>query len=1126
MKCPNCQCENEPEARYCEECATPLARGCPKCGNPVRESAKFCPNCAQPLSVPSSPTNRASPASYVPQHLVDKILSSKATLEGERKQVTVLFADLKGSMELLADRDPEEARKILDPVLERMMEAVHRYDGTVNQVMGDGIMALFGAPFALEDHAVRACYAALAMQSAIRNYSEEVRRSQGVPPLQIRIGLNSGEVVVGAIGSDLRMEYTAVGHTTHLAARMEQLAAPGTTLFTGATLQLVEGYVAVKRHGPIPVKGLSEPVDVFELTGTGTARSRLQAAAARGLTKFVGRSGEHAHMNEALERAAAGHGEIVALVGEPGVGKSRLVWEFTHSHRTQGWLIIESASVSYGKAAAYRPVIDLLKAYFQIEDRNDSRRIREKVTGKLLALDETLKPIIAPCLSLLDVPVEDPQWEGLDPPQRRLRILESCKRLLLRESQIQPLLLVFEDLHWIDNETQAFLDSLVESLPTAHVFLLVNYRPEYQHRWGAKTYYTQLRIDPLSGENAEILLSALLGEDASLLALKRLLIERTEGNPLFLEESVRTLVETGRLQGSRGAYQLTVPTAELHVPATVQAIIAARIDRLAPEDKRLLQAAAVIGKDVPYPLLRAIAGLPEEQLRRGLASLQAAEFLYETSLFPDLEYTFKHALTHEVAYGSVLQERRCTLHASILDAVEQVYAGRLDENVDRLAHHALRGEVWNKALAYLRHAGEKAIARAANREAVMHFEQAIMVLPHLPETRATLEQAVDLRLAMRWCWMPLGGLAEVAEHARKAQPLAKALNDPRREALIHCSMSSAILGESTNAIEHARLALEIADSLNDPTLRIISKWFLGRPYLELGAYSKAVQFFQIDVGLESQDIAAYLMGQLEQATPYGTFAAYSYCVAEGDTSHCLAELGKFDEAMVYAKRALEFAEKLENLVLRAFQEANLAFVYMRKGEHQTALTLAEGWLQTYRDAELPLPAQIMASRLGPIFNLCDRIPEAVALFETAQQFSEPRNLVGFLQPELAWLAHAYGRAGRTDEAVTFGQRALELARKYGQRGNEAWTLYVLGDIYGSLPQPDRAYEAYQQALALGAELGMRPLEAQCLLGLGELARKSDKDREAQEQLTRACGMFREMGMRFWLDKTEAALKAL
>src|SRR5678815_139979 len=828
MKCPRCQHDNPQAARFCEECATPLARACSNCGMALSATAKFCHACAHPVAAGAAAPPR-SPETYTPKHLAERILTSKAALEGERKQVTVLFADLKGSMELLADRDPEEARKLLDPILERMMDAVHRYEGTVNQVMGDGIMALFGAPLAHEDHAVRACYAALRMQELVSRYAEEARHAHGAN-VQIRVGLNSGEVVVRSIGSDLHMDYTAVGQTTHLAGRMEQLASPGSILLTASTLELVEGFVAVKALGPVPVKGLPDPVEVYEVTGVGPARTRLQAGARRGLTRFVGRDPELEQLRRAQQLAGDGHGQVVAVVGEAGVGKSRLVHEFSHSHRLQGWRVLESASVSYGKATSYLPVIDLLKGYFKIQDRDDLREIREKVTGKLLTLDRTLEPTLPGLLALLDVPVDDAAWQTLAPAARRQRTLDAVKGLLLREAREQPLLVIFEDLHWIDSETQALLDGLVESLGSARLLLLVDYRPEYQHAWSSKTSYSQVRLDALPAKSAGELLDALLGEDPGLAPIKQLLVKR--GNPFFLEETVRTLVETKALAGERGRYRLTRPVPAIQVPTTVQVMLAARIDRLDPENKRLLQVASVVGKDVPLALLRAIAELPDEALRRGLDRLQSAEFLYETGLYPDLEYSFKHALTHDVTYGGLLQERRRELHTRIVEAIETLHRDRLGEQIERLAHHALRGELREKAVDYLRQAGLKAAARSALPDARGWFEQTLGVLEVLPENRSTIEQAFDIRLELRPVLNQLGEVRLALERLREAAAIAEQLNDDPRRGRV-CALMTAthsMLGALDEALVTGTRALEIAGRLGDLRLRILTTSFLGHAH--------------------------------------------------------------------------------------------------------------------------------------------------------------------------------------------------------------------------------------------------------------------------------------------------------
>jgi class 3 adenylate cyclase/tetratricopeptide (TPR) repeat protein len=1123
MHCPRCQAENAADARFCEDCGARLALVCPRCGADVSPGKRFCRACGVALAGESAPAV-STPATYTPKYLAEKILISKAALEGERKQVTVLFADLKGSMELLADRDPEEARKLLDPVLERMMEAVHHYEGTVNQVMGDGIMALFGAPLAHEDHAVRACYAALRMQRRVALYADEIQRAGGTP-VQIRVGLNSGEVVVRAIGSDLRMDYTAVGQTTHLAARMEQMAKPGSALMTGETLNLAEGHVQVRPLGAVPVKGLETPIPVYELTGSVPARSRFQASAARGLTRFVGRERELQQLAQALDRAGAGHGQAVAVVGEAGLGKSRLVWELTRSHRTHGWLVLEIGSVSYRKATPYLPVIDLLKLYFRIQERDGPREIRERMAGKLLMLDRALEPLLTPLLALLDVPVADATWDALDPTQRRQQTLDAVKRLLLRESQVQPLLVLFEDLHWIDAETQALLDGLIESLPTARVLLLVNYRPEYQHAWGRKTCYLQLRIDPLPPESAEALLHALLGEDQLLEPLKRALIARTEGNPFFLEESVRALVETQVLVGERGAYRMAKapPQAEgrpqvWQMPATAQAILAARIDRLAPEDKRLLQAASVIGKDVPFALLQAIADGPEERLRRGLADLQAAEFLYETSLFPDLEYTFKHALTHEVAYGTMLQDRRHALHAKIVEAIEGLYAERLTEHVERLAHHAVRGELREKAVDYLRRAGLKAAARSALPDARVWFEQALGILEALPESPSTLEQAFEIRLELRPVLIQLGEIRRALERLREAEALAQKLNDDHRRGRV-CAFATTVLwllGELDEALVTGSRGVTIAGRLGDLRLRLLTTSQLEVAHYYRGDYERVVEMATDNLAVLPADSVYEFLGK---AAPPSVEDRHWLVMS-------LAHLGRFREAAVHEAEAIRLAEPTQHAFTVGFAHRAAGMLYLLKGDWARAHSVIDYWMAVVRTGNILLQLPWAVASSAWALAQLGEASEALQRLREAAQFLERQEAMGIVGHR-AWDSYALGRAclmlGRLDEARRLGDCAV--GSSPGHHGFAAYARHLLGDI---ATHPDR-FDAergeahYRQALAVAEPRGMRPLVAHCHLGLGRLYQSTGKREEAQGHLATAATMYREMNMVFWIAEAQAAL---
>jgi tetratricopeptide (TPR) repeat protein len=904
---------------------------------------------------------------------------------------------------------------------------------------------------------------------------------------------------------------------------------------TAATLRLVEGLVQVTALGPVPVKGLEESVEVFELIGASDLRHRLQAAVARGLTPFVGRQQELEILYQALARVQTGHGQVVALVGDAGVGKSRLVYEMVHSHRTQGWLVLESASVSYGKATPYFPVIDLLKRYCHIDDGDDAHTIRAKVTGQVLTLDAMLQDTLPALLALLDALPDDHPFGHLEPPQRRQRTLAGLKRVLLRESQVQPVLLVCEDVHWIDSETQALLESLVESLPMARLLLLVTYRPEYQHGWGSKTYYTQLRLDPLPPASADALLQALLGNDPSLAPLTRLLIERTEGNPFFLEESVRTLVESGTLLGDPGACRLAHALPTIQVPSTVQAVLAARIDRVPPEEKHLLQTAAVIGMEVPFTLLQAVAERPEETLRLGLIHLQDAEFLYEASLFPDLAYTFKHALTQEVAYGSLLHERRRGLHARIVAALEALTPARVAEQVDRLAHHALRGEVWEKAMPYCQQAGARAWARAALREAVASFEQALQALTHLSEDGDTRVLAIELRLALAGALQSLGEYGRCLALVGEAEALTRVLDDRARLVRVLTVMANVlrITGNPNSAMAACQQALALAVELNDSALQMEVSYTLGQVYYTIGDFGRAAELLRRnreatdrESGTPSTDIrppgpdehtALFIHGQL--------FGVKWLRRSQAWLARTLSALGAFAEGRRHGEEALRLATLGGQWAIQIVTHSALGELYLAKGDLEQAIRVLEHGLALCRASGNRDTFRNVVADLGATYALQGRLAEGRALLEEGISESLCTGALSNLADRVAWLSEVWRLAGHWDEAWQHAHQALDLARHQKARGGEARALHQLGVVQAHATPPNvaQAEAHYRQALALANELGMRPLVAHCHRGLGTLYVTTGQWEQARTALSTAIALYRDMEMTFWLPQAEAAL---
>jgi class 3 adenylate cyclase/tetratricopeptide (TPR) repeat protein len=826
MRCSMCGAESLVSKKFCGDCGAPLANLCPKCSADNPAGKRFCGECGTALGVSATvaSANKSGDSSI---RVADALVTE--TLDGERKTVTALFGDIKGSMELMEDLDPEEARALVDPALKLMIDAVHHYGGYVAQSTGDGIFALFGAPIAHEDHPQLALYAALRMQEDLKRYSDRTR-AEGRLPIQVRVGVNTGEVVVRSVKTgEARSEYTPIGHSISLAARMQALAPIGSIATTEQVKKLCEGYFAFKALGPTKVKGVSEPVNVYEVIGFGPLRTRLQRSAARGYTKFVGREREMEVLGRAAEQALAGHGQIVAALAEPGVGKSRLFFEFKVKNQS-GWMVLEAFSVSYGKASACLPVIDLLRNYFEIFAGDDERKRREKVAGKVAILDRKLEDSLSYLFSLLGIIEGDDPLAQMDGQIRKRRTLEAIKRILLRESLNQPLMLVFEDLHWIDEQTQELLNLLVDSIGTAKILLLVNYRPEYTHQWNNKTYYTQVRLDPLGRESAEEMLSALLGDGNDLVPLKRLIIERTEGTPFFMEEIVQVLFEDGVLHHN-GTVKLARPMNAVKVPTTVQAVLASRIDRLSPEEKEVLQTLAVLGREFSRRLVQAVITKSEDYLERALSRLQAGEFIYEQPAAVDVAYTFKHALTQEVAYNCVLVERRNLLHERAGEAPESIFAEQLDDHLDELAHHYSRSGKVAKAIEYLGRAGQQTMQRSAYSDAIRTLGMALDLLQRMPEGRERMQREVPLQLAIGSAFMAVKGWSapEVDQSYTRAWELCDLLGDSPElyPALYGLWVVNLLRSDVRKAYQIAEQLLRLARDRSDPAHLVHAEHALG-----------------------------------------------------------------------------------------------------------------------------------------------------------------------------------------------------------------------------------------------------------------------------------------------------------
>jgi DNA-binding winged helix-turn-helix (wHTH) protein/class 3 adenylate cyclase/tetratricopeptide (TPR) repeat protein len=991
-------------------------------------------------------------------------------------------------------------------------EAVQRYGGTLQPLASEQIMALFGVPLAQEEHAQRAVLAALELQRRVHEAGSTPSAQPG-PRLAVRLGLHTGPVAVGLFEDTPEGAGAVVGDTLTQASALQAQAAPGTIRCSRATARLVAQVVQVVAVESAPMTEKSQLDAVYIVLGRRAPGRLLGPQGARVLTPFIGRTHELATLHALAAQVEAGRGQVVGIIGEPGIGKTRLCAEFMRDQLAHPWCMLDTRAVSYDQAIPYGPVVNLLKDYFQLDEGASAPVLRDQVAARLLSLDAAFTPLVPALLALLDVPVEDPEWQALDPPQRRQQTFQAIKQLVLRASQAQPLLVVLENLHWLDTETQACLDTLVESLPTARLLLLITYRAEYQHGWGNKTYYTQLRLDPLPHQQAHALLDALLGDAVEIQPLKQQVIALTQGNPFFLEESVQTLIETRGVNGRRGAYRLGTPLPMLRVPATVQAVLAERLDRLPPEEKRLVQIAAVIGMEVPIALLQALAEWSEADLHRSLAHLQAVEFLYETRLFPASTYTFKHALTHEVAYGSLLLERRRAFHSRIVEMLEALSPDQFAEQVERLAYHALRGEVWDKAVTYCRQAGARAFDRAAFREAVAAFEQALQALTHLPEHSDTQVLTLEICLALARSLHALGEYGRRRALLGEAEALARALDDRTRLGRVLVQMADVlrVMGDTDGAMAAGQQALALAAALGERAVQGHASFTLGLAYYAIGDFGRAAELLRRN--MEATD--------RESGTPHTDMRID----AQARLATALGALGEFAEGRRHGEEALRLAMLAGRGITPIIVRDCLGHLYLTQGDLEHAIQVFDQGLALCRASGNRDWLRFIAGGLGYASALQGRLAEGRALLEEA--ISESLRTRALLNHSrwVAWLSEVCRLMGRGDEALQHARQALDLARQHKERGNEAQALYQLGIVHAHTAPSDvgKAEAYYQQAFVLAEDLGMRPLQAHCHRGLGTLYAATGQREQARAALSAAIALYRAMDMTFWLPQTEAAL---
>jgi class 3 adenylate cyclase/tetratricopeptide (TPR) repeat protein/energy-coupling factor transporter ATP-binding protein EcfA2 len=1118
MKCPKCQTENPETRKFCKECGAKLILVCPDCHFENLPTDKFCGECGTALDKPKEapPINYSEPKSYTPKFLADKILTTRSSIEGERKLVTVLFADVANYTAIAEKLDPEEVHQIMDGCFRILMDEIHKYEGTINQFTGDGVMALFGAPVAHEDHAQRACYSALSIHKAMEEYGERIKSERGVE-FRMRIGLNSGPVVVGSIGDDLRMDYTAIGDTTNLASRMESTAKPGTILVSTHTHKLVKDFFKFESLGRVPVKGKEEPQEAYELLATSEVKTRIEAAAVSGLTKFVGRRREMEALQEALERTRSGSGQVVGIVGEAGVGKSRLILEMRRLFPKEEYGYLEGRCLHYGGSMAYLPLLDILRSHFEIKEGEQESLIKKKMKEKIFELDEKLKTVLPPFQELLSLKVEDEAYLKLEPKQKREKIFEAMRDLFIRKSQNKPLVLVFEDLHWIDKTSEEFLDYFIGWLANTPILLILLYRPEYTHRWGSKSYYNNVRVDQLSIPTSAELVQSILREGEVVPELSNLILGKAAGNPLFMEELTHSLLENGSIQKKDHQYFLSGRASDIQVPDTIQGIIAARIDRLDESLKRIMHVASVIGREFAFRILQAITEMKEE-LKSDLLNLQRLEFIYEKRLFPELEYIFKHALTQEVAYNSLLLKRRKEIHEKIGRAIEEIYPDRLQEFYEMLAYHYSKSGDLAKAVQYLKLSGNKAMSSYSNLEAYRFYRDAIGILKEMDETNQQKKEQIDailsMAIPMRFLAYPEDSLTFLEEGER----LCKELNDKKSLAIIHNFLGSfySAKGDAALGMKYQEESFEEAEKIQDS--KMIARMGSGLCF----SFDIAGEYRKI-VDIAPRVIFLLKKTQTENEVSGTSVDLYSL---QGLYGHALGYVGRFVEGERVCEEALSLAQRTNNFYTIGYAEFMYGCLFLCKGDGKNSVNHLQSAIGYYEKANAVVALPVVWGFFGLGYLLLGDFSMALRCIEKGHKMHLDIGLPYFLCVYPLGLSQAHSYLGNLNEAKVHAEQGLNLAQTNHERYAEGLAWLQLGRIVGKMEgsQLRKAEEHILKGMKILDELETKPAYAQSYLFLGELYADAGQKEKAIENLKKAEAMYQEMGMDFWLAQTRKLLE--